>query len=92
MDDFLNDVDALAEIAGRRKSPSIDAGAIMRSVAMAVPAVPLAEYRRGFLAAAAAAAVAASVLVVAYAAPAWADLNSPFFAMDALVNPIGWLK
>lgn len=92
MDDFLNDVGALADIAGRRKSPSFDAQAIMRSVVGAIPAARCDEYGRGILAAASAVAAAACAAVAAQAFSAWADLANPFLAVDACLNPIEWLK
>ncbi len=95
MDDFLNDVGALAEIAARRKAPAFDAHAIMRSVGGAVPLPPARSGEfggKGLLAAASAVAAAACVLVAAHAFSAWADLSNPFLAMDAYLNPIEWLK
>ncbi len=98
MDDFLNGVRALSSLAARRKPPSVDAEAILRSVAaleppgrIPEPAAPRAAGFR-FLVGFSAAAAAASIVIVLYAASAWAELNNPFLAMDAFTTTLGFLE
>ncbi len=92
MDDFLNDVQSLSDMACRRNSPRFDADAVMRSVYAATPLSRVIEYRTGFLSAMAATAAAASIIITISAFSAWTDINNPFLAMGNFVNPMGWLQ
>jgi hypothetical protein len=91
MDDFLNDVKALADIARRRKTPWYDAEAIMLSVSGLSPDPVPEEYGFGLFAAFTASSAAAAVIVFSYASAAWNELKNPFLALDSLTNVLDWL-
>ncbi len=91
MDDFLNDVQNLSDIACRRHSPAFNVEAIMRSVYAATPLPRVIEYKTGFLAGMMATAAAAAIALIVPSLSAWSDINNPFLAMGRIVNPIGWL-
>ncbi len=94
MDDFLNDFQALADLAARRRPPAVDAGAILRSVASVEPLRPVDEQAPGFrfLVGFSTAVAAASVVIVVYAASVWGELDNPFLAMDTFMNMVGFFK
>jgi hypothetical protein len=94
VDDFLNDFQALADLAARRPPPSVDAGAILRSIAPVKPIRPVDDQAPGvrFLVGFSTAVAAASIVIVVYAASVWGELDNPFLAMDTFVNMVGFFK
>ena len=88
MDAFMKKIERLAAMASERPLPApLDAsGVLARIRGLEVEDERVLTLPLGFFAGGAAAAAAAAVAVTLLAATAWAEMSSPFVAMESLID------